>query len=67
MHKTNCMQSIEHISIWEVFRSIICVLKKAEEQNAKYYIRSLFFEDVNMTLIKTQVKHHDMMCKDRDR
>ena len=22
MHKTNCMQSIENISIWEVFSSI---------------------------------------------
>ena len=26
MHKTNCMQSIENISIWEVFSSI-CPLK----------------------------------------
>ena len=24
MHKTNCMQSIEHITTWEVFSSIIC-------------------------------------------
>ena len=26
MHKTNCMQSIENISIWEVFSSI-CPLR----------------------------------------
>ena len=28
MHKTNCMQSIEHISTWEVFSSIYPLRKK---------------------------------------
>ena len=26
MHKINCMQSIEHISTWELFSSIIIVM-----------------------------------------
>ena len=42
MHKTNCMQSVEHISTWEVFSSI-CPLKKAAQARlslhlSKYHI-----------------------------
>ena len=30
MHKTNCMQSIEQVSTWEVFSSICPYLNKTE-------------------------------------
>ena len=37
MHKTNCMQSIENISIWEVFSSICPYATEYHQSNGIQY------------------------------
>ena len=37
MHKTNCMQSIENISIWEVFSSCYDIMPVRKEEGKSYW------------------------------
>ena len=48
MHKTNCMQSIENISIWEVFNSNIFVFKKLKQVCAIWYQASLCVQQTTL-------------------